>query len=57
MGVIGSVVGNLTDKLSDLGMAIINAFTNPVEALKGFGESIKTFITDKSTICWEELDF
>lgn len=47
MGVIGSVVGNLTDKLSDLGMAIINAFTNPVEALKGFGESIKTFITDR----------
>ena len=47
MGVIGSVVGNLTDKLSDLGMAIINAFTNPVEALKGFGESIKTLITDR----------
>ena len=26
MGVIGSVVGNLTDKLSDLGMTIIETF-------------------------------
>ena len=47
MGVIGSVVGNLTDKLSDLGMAIIETFTNPVEAFKNFSKSINDFVVKK----------
>lgn len=47
MGVIGSVVGNLTDKLSDLGMAIINTFTNPVESIKAIGDTIEDFVIDK----------
>ena len=36
MGVIGSVVGNLSDILSDLGMKIISAFENPKQALIDF---------------------
>ena len=47
MGVIGSVVGNLTDKLSDLGMAIIDTFTNPVESVKAIGDTIQDFVIDK----------
>ena len=47
MGVIGSVVGNLTDKLSDLGMAIIETFTNPVESFKNFSKSINDFVVKK----------
>ena len=47
MGVIGSVVGNLTDKLSDLGMTIIETFTNPVEAFKNFSKSIEDFVVRK----------
>ena len=47
MGVIGSVLGNLTDKLSDLGMAIIETFTNPVEAFKNFSKSINDFVVKK----------
>ena len=47
MGVIGSVVGNLTDKLSDLGMTIIETFTNPVEAFKNFSKSIEDFVVKK----------
>lgn len=47
MGVIGSVLGNLTDKLSDLGMGIIETFTNPVEAFKNFSKSINDFVVKK----------
>ena len=47
MGVIGSVVGNLTDKLSDFGMLIINAFTNPRKSIEAFGLSIKNFVMDR----------
>lgn len=47
MGVIGSVVGNLTDKLSDFGMLVINAFTNPRKSIEAFSNSIKTFVADK----------
>jgi hypothetical protein len=47
MGVLGSVLGNLTDKLSDLGMGIIETFTNPVEAFKNFSKSINDFVVKK----------
>ena len=47
MLVIGSVVTVFTDKLADLGMLLINVFTNPIESLKSFGTSIKTFVMDK----------
>jgi hypothetical protein len=44
---IGTVVSVLTDRLADLGEGIINAFTNPVEAIKNFAKSVKSFITDR----------
>ena len=49
MLVIGSVVTVFTDKLADLGMFLIDVFTNPIESLKSFGTSIKTFVMDKFT--------
>lgn len=47
MTVIGALTGNLVDLLADLGEGIINAFTNPIETLKGFSNSIKTYVMDK----------
>jgi len=47
MLVIGSVVTVFTDKLADLGLLLINVFTNPIKSLKSFGTSIKTFVMDK----------
>jgi len=44
---IGAVVSVLTDRLADLGEGIINAFTNPVETIKNFAKSVKSFITDR----------
>lgn len=49
MSVIGALTGNLVDLLADLGEGIINAFTNPVETIKGFADTIKTFVIDKIT--------
>lgn len=42
MGVIGSVVGNLNDVLSDFGEKVIEAFENPRKAWEGFKDSLKT---------------
>ena len=47
MAVIGSVVGNLTDILSDFGEAAIEVFVSPVESIKKFGKIIKDFIMGK----------
>ena len=47
MSVIGALTGNLVDLLADLGEGIINAFTNPIETLKGFSDSIQTYVMDK----------
>lgn len=41
MAVIGTVVGNLTDLLSDLGESIISAFENPKKAWSNFVDSLK----------------
>lgn len=41
MGIIGSVVGNLTDKLSDFGELIVWVFENPREAIESMGEALK----------------
>jgi uncharacterized coiled-coil protein SlyX len=45
--VIGALTGNLVDLLADLGEGIINAFSNPIETIKGFADSIKTFVFDR----------
>ena len=47
MTVTGALVGNFVDLLADLGEKIIGVFTDPIGALKSFGNSLKTFITDK----------
>jgi hypothetical protein len=47
MTVIGALTGNLVDLLADFGEGIIDAFTSPIETIKGFADTIKTFITDK----------
>jgi len=44
MGMIGAVTGNVVDILADLGEAIIETFTNPLAAVKSFGNSIIKFI-------------
>ena len=47
MGIIGSVVGNLTDLLSDLGEAIIWTFENPKQAMINFVEFFKGQIVNR----------
>jgi len=47
MAMLGAVVSAFTDKLADLGMFLIDVFTNPIDALKNFGNSIKEFVMDK----------
>lgn len=44
MGMIGAVTGNVVDILADLGEAIIETFTNPLAAVKSFGNSVIKFI-------------
>ena len=47
MSYISVITGNFMDIISDLGMALIDIFVNPVESLKNFGTSIKEFVMDK----------
>ena len=47
LGVIGAVVGNLLDLLSDLGEFLIDVFTNPVEYIKKFAQLIKENIVNR----------
>lgn len=47
MGIIGSVVGNLTDLLSDLGEVIIWTFENPKQAMINFVEFFKGQIVNR----------
>jgi len=47
MGVLGSILGNLTDLLSDFGEMLIGAFENPQKALNDFGSLIKDNIQNR----------
>lgn len=47
MGVIGAVLGNITDLLADLGEKIISAFENPQKAVKDFAKLIKDNIVTR----------
>jgi hypothetical protein len=49
MGVIGSITGNLTDLLSDLGEVIIGVFENPKKAINDFSKLIKDQIVNRFT--------
>ena len=47
MGVIGALTSVLVDRLAAFGTAVMDAFTNPVEAIKGMGTAVKEFVMDK----------
>ena len=47
MTVLGSITGNLIDVLASLGNAIIDVFTNPVDAIKKFTNLIKENIVNR----------
>ena len=49
MGVLGSIVGNFTDLLSDLGDLLIWVFTHPKEAIMSFAKAIKENIINRFT--------
>lgn len=49
LGVIGSLIGNLTDVLTKIGDVLIWVFTNPVEAIKKFANAIKENIVNRFT--------
>ena len=55
LGVLGAIVDNFIDLLADLGEALINVFTNPVETLKNFSKSVKQFVTDRINGAIESL--
>jgi len=55
MTIIGTLTSVLVDRLAALGTAIMEAFTNPVEALKGFRDSIKEYVTDQITLITDGL--
>jgi hypothetical protein len=57
MGVIGSVVGNLSDILSNLGMKIISAFENPKQALINFKNLIQENIQNRFEAIINTLGF
>ncbi len=57
MGIIGATVSVFTDRLASLGRGLINLFTDPIETLKGFGNSIKEFVMDKVDQTVESLGF
>lgn len=57
MGVIGATVGVFTDRLAALGRGLISLFTDPIETLKGFGNSIQEFVMDKIELAIESLGF
>jgi len=44
---LGAAFAVITDKVSSLGEGLINLFTNPIESIKSFSDSIKSFVLDK----------
>ena len=55
MGVIGALTSVLVDRLAALGTAIMDAFTNPLEALEGFRDAIKEYVTDQIALVTDGL--
>ena len=47
MEVIGAITNVILDRVANLGTALINLFTNPIESLKDFSKSLNTFVIDK----------
>ena len=44
---LGAAFAVIMDKVSSLGEGLINLFTNPLESIKSFSDSIKSFVLDK----------
>jgi len=44
---LGATFAVITDKVSALGEGLVNLFTNPIESIKSFSDSIKSFVLDK----------
>lgn len=44
---VGVILNLLIDSIADFGSTIIDVFTNPVESIKNFADTIKAFVTDK----------
>jgi len=57
MLVISSVTGNLVDILADLGNGIIDAFTNPLEAIEKFKDFIIENITNRFNAAIDTIGF
>ena len=57
MGVIGSVVDNLTTLLSDLGLKIISVFEDPKQAIIDFKDAITENITNRITSLIDTFGF
>ena len=57
MAMIGAVVDQALDLFANLGTGIVDAFLNPVETLKNFGNTIKEFVMDKVNKVIEGLGF
>ena len=55
LGQISAVTGELLDRLANLGMAIVDAFTNPRQALADFGNTIKQFVLDRIKLTLEGI--
>lgn len=47
LAVIGSIMGNLSDILSNIGMKIIDVFENPKQAISDFANLIKQNVTNR----------
>jgi len=44
---LGAAFAVITDQVSALGEGLVNLFTNPIQSIKSFADSIKTFVIDK----------
>lgn len=44
---VGVIINMLIDGIANLGRGLVEAFTNPVETIKEFANTIKSFVTDK----------
>lgn len=54
---MGAVFGKLIDGVSFLGGLLVNLFTSPMDAIKGFGKFLKEFVMDRVTNLMDGLGF
>ena len=54
---LGATMDVLLDIAAGLGESIVNAFTNPVQAMKDFADTFTTYVTDQFTKAMDGLGF